>query len=774
MKFIRSLYYFLAGVHFALFLIASVALFVIFGTFIESSTQSHRYAALFTYNNPLFVMLLWGFFINILFSAIRRWPFQKKHVPFLITHLGLLMILSGVIIKHYFGVQGTMSLAEGTASDEILLSNTYAIHVESKANERPKNYPLRKNLQGDFQGIVAQNDNALSIRLAEFYPHCTEHLASWIKGSHAFIGGHKPILLHRVLDQDDTLPSGGEAKLHGTESYAWDLYALKSSNLEKTLSRLYVQNARIAFTDRINKEVVEEVPLEMILNNGGNLDLDFVPKKGFKSPTLKVHCNAGQVTISLMGDQVLANQPACGIAIDVVQKPFFAIIQDEAEDVYLAAGDPYGRVWSQPFLKGNLESLIAYDDGFAGYTTRAVIPFKSYPEGRREREEALVHQFTLQLRHALSEGTALAPPLQLLQDACKQAQMDFPDAATLFFSHWNDTGHWLYQESIPLPAQLKELFASLNWNETPLSIKQGCEWTTRLFDQITPDQNLITALEKQGWPLLASLKKEIESNQDKDNAFAYNFLTQQLFAASELRPPDRAIKEEDTSPEHQAALLSAYLRAYEIHFSTVLPIPNEKEMDQMLLAYLSEKPSEIILETLVSTKQQAAIPTTKLEENKPKAVLFLNKGERKQIISLAYDPNGKGLKWPALDGEYLVRFQPMFEEIPYQVRLRQARQINYANSSQPYSFEGDLIFKDKRGHEITEKTISMNRVHETWDGYRFYLSSIAPADESAVKHVQIVINYDPAKYWLTYPGAIVLSCGILMLFLLRPYRRSSR
>jgi uncharacterized protein YijF (DUF1287 family) len=63
-------------------------------------------------------------------------------------------------------------------------------------------------------------------------------------------------------------------------------------------------------------------------------------------------------------------------------------------------------------------------------------------------------------------------------------------------------------------------------------------------------------------------------------------------------------------------------------------------------------------------------------------------------------------------------------------------------------------------------------VHETWDGYRFYLSSITPSDESAVKQVQIVVNYDPAKYLLTYPGAIVLSCGILMLFLLRPYRRS--
>src|SRR4051812_16691922 len=102
MKLVKSLYYFLGGVYFALILISSVALFVIAGTFIESLTQSHSYAALFTYENPLFSALLWGFFINILFSATRRWPFKWKHIPFLITHLGLLMILAGVLAKHYF------------------------------------------------------------------------------------------------------------------------------------------------------------------------------------------------------------------------------------------------------------------------------------------------------------------------------------------------------------------------------------------------------------------------------------------------------------------------------------------------------------------------------------------------------------------------------------------------------------------------------------------------------------------------------------------------
>jgi hypothetical protein len=751
MKLIHKLYHFLGGIHFALILIASVALFVIFGTFIESSTQSHRYAAQLTYQNPLFAFLLWGFFINILFSATRRWPFKKKHVPFLITHLGLLMILSGVLAKHYFGLQGTMRITEGSSSDEVMLPHTYAVHVESKNSEKPARYPLGM--------ITTQNEHSPSIRLTEFSPHCTEHLAGWVKGSFAFIGSHPPIPLHCAAQDEGTLPVGGQAKLHHPESYSWDLYALKTSNPAKALSKLYTQHARIAFNDRIKKQTIREMPLEILLKDTSELDL-------IKTPNLKI----GQVTIPLSGGQALLNLhdgPQLGslpIAIDIIQKPFFAIIQDDANDVYLAASDPYGRIWSQ---KENQDVLIAYDDGYAGYTTRVEIPLKAYPNGRPEKEEALINQFTQRLKQALVEGTELAPPLQLLL----KNNGDLPEIATLFLSQWNDSGRWLYPENIPLPNPLKPLFAELDWSSTSPSIKQGCEWTVKLFDQLTPNlvhnRNLLTALEEHHWPLLEALKKEAAGEE----TLAYTLLTHQIFAASELRSTQN--ESENTSPEHQAALLSAFLRAYGIHFSTLLPNPSEQEWDAIVQDYLADEinPSHIVLETLVSPRQKVEPPTKKLEENKPKISLFLTKGKRKQNISLAYDPTGKGMKWPVLDGEFLVRFQPLFKEIPYQVRLRQARQINYANSSQPYSFESDLIVKDKRNHATTEKTISMNNVHETWDGYRFYLSSISPSDESAVKHVQIVVNYDPAKYLLTYPGAFILSCGILLLFIQRPYRR---
>src|SRR5262249_600463 len=125
MKWIKAVFHFLGSVRFAIALIGSATLFVITGTVLEGLSSSHLYAAQWTYSHPLFSILLTLFFINILFSALRRWPFRLRHIPFLITHLGLLMVIGGTIIKQRLGVQGNMHLIEGSGSQKILLPNTY-------------------------------------------------------------------------------------------------------------------------------------------------------------------------------------------------------------------------------------------------------------------------------------------------------------------------------------------------------------------------------------------------------------------------------------------------------------------------------------------------------------------------------------------------------------------------------------------------------------------------------------------------------------------------
>ena len=64
-----------------------------------------------------------------------------------------------------------------------------------------------------------------------------------------------------------------------------------------------------------------------------------------------------------------------------------------------------------------------------------------------------------------------------------------------------------------------------------------------------------------------------------------------------------------------------------------------------------------------------------------------------------------------------------------------------------------------------ETTISMNHVHQTSDGFRFYLANLTQPSPYSARQAQIVVNGDPAKYWLTYPGGIILALGIVLLTL---------
>lgn len=478
---LKTVFNFFGGLPLALILIFSTTCFVICGTFLESITDSHRFAAVFTYSSPLFSFLLVGFFINILLSALRRYPFKRRHIPFLLTHLGMLMVIGGTLTKNYFGVQGTMTIVEGSASDEIFIPDSYALLVESKTSTSPLYYTFpsqfpRYSRLTPFNPPIPSEFEPLTITLLDHTPNSYEVIDSWIKNNHLSIFGLPPFPVQH-LSSNDELPSPILTNIPGSTK-KWNLSVIYSEKMLETAKRVYQNFEENSF-------------------------------------------------------------------------PALLVIKDsEGSQVFLFSEDR--KVASTFQRQENVERILAYDDGYLGYSKEA-----SFPE--------------------------------------------------------------LEMENVQL--------------ESPLSLKHR-------------------------------------------------------------------------------------------------PIP----------------------------------PSKKLESNIPCVALRCEKGDKQEMITLSYNPVGNGFKWPILNGSYLVRFQPLLTKIPYRVRLRQARQINYAGSQQPYSYEGDLIFTDTRSGKSVETSVSMNNVHETWDGYRFYLSNISPPDKGSLKHVQIVVNRDPAKYYLTYPGACFMTLGIALLF----------
>ncbi len=161
---------FLGTLHFAIALIAATLLFVIAGTLLESWSDSHLFAAHLTYHNPIFQLLLWLYFINILFSALSRYPFEKRHLPFLMTHLGLLLLLGGLFVKNEWGVQGACALIEGEGTSQIFLPHHYALQIENQ-----KGGSLIE-LSPQKLGKIETGLPDLELSLIEWLPHAEEKL----------------------------------------------------------------------------------------------------------------------------------------------------------------------------------------------------------------------------------------------------------------------------------------------------------------------------------------------------------------------------------------------------------------------------------------------------------------------------------------------------------------------------------------------------------------------------------------------------------------------
>lgn len=383
--------------------------------------------------------------------------------------------------------------------------------------------------------------------------------------------------------------------------------------------------------------------------------------------------------------------------LDVKHIPTLAFLQDISGDTYLFFFDSFGRVHHQKFQAEKLPMLAVYDDGFSGYYAISEIPY--YGKSRREVEGIFLEQLSQELSTA--DPNTLAPPLRFLYEQCGAS---YAQCLSLLFQQWNSP------EKVNLP--------TIDWGTLEPSLLRGIKWATQFFD----DDGSI-----EKWPL--PLEESAGASKEM-------LVIQQTISISDQLPEVEMVND--------GKGLKIFLTAYGITPQTVIPTYEA----------LGIEPRIISIECPLSFRQRSIEPSKQIESNRPIATVQFSGASQ----TLTYQHAATGLCLPADHGKVLIRFQPMVQEIPFHVRLRNARQIPYANSQQPFSYEADLLIDEE------EVSLSMNKVYETWNGYRFYLSSISPPNETEVKRIQLIINRDPAKYLLTYPGGILVSLGILLLF----------
>src|SRR5438046_2341062 len=119
---------FFASLKLAVVLLAVLIVAALAGTILEWSVAA-KVARAYVYRAPWFNLWLVLLGANLTVSALSRWPWRKHHVAFLVTHLGIITLLTGSLIGRIFGIEGTITLFKGDPPTDRLLVDEHQLRV---------------------------------------------------------------------------------------------------------------------------------------------------------------------------------------------------------------------------------------------------------------------------------------------------------------------------------------------------------------------------------------------------------------------------------------------------------------------------------------------------------------------------------------------------------------------------------------------------------------------------------------------------------------------
>src|SRR5688572_16988882 len=109
---IKKIYRFAGSLSLAVVVILALGAIAAWGTIVESRYNAETAQKLVYYS--LYMKLTMAFLvINLVVSVLHRYPWQKKHTGFIVTHAGIILILFGSVLTARYGVDGSIFFGVG-------------------------------------------------------------------------------------------------------------------------------------------------------------------------------------------------------------------------------------------------------------------------------------------------------------------------------------------------------------------------------------------------------------------------------------------------------------------------------------------------------------------------------------------------------------------------------------------------------------------------------------------------------------------------------------
>ena len=120
----------LGSLQLALILLSTIAIACAAATIAESEFST-KIAQVYIYKAPWFLVWLAVLCVNLFAVTLTRWPWEKKHAGFIITHYGIITLLIGAMVGIQTGFEGNVTLHKDKGPVRKITVNRSIIQVES-------------------------------------------------------------------------------------------------------------------------------------------------------------------------------------------------------------------------------------------------------------------------------------------------------------------------------------------------------------------------------------------------------------------------------------------------------------------------------------------------------------------------------------------------------------------------------------------------------------------------------------------------------------------
>jgi hypothetical protein len=122
-KFGRWLWRYAGSLQLAVIIILGLAFIAGWGTITEA-TYNTETAQKLVYHSVYMYSLMIFLIVNLVVSALHRWPWQKRHIGFVVAHVGIIILLVGSEVTKQKGIDGSMVFGIGERNRYVSINQT--------------------------------------------------------------------------------------------------------------------------------------------------------------------------------------------------------------------------------------------------------------------------------------------------------------------------------------------------------------------------------------------------------------------------------------------------------------------------------------------------------------------------------------------------------------------------------------------------------------------------------------------------------------------------